>query len=83
MHPSTIITIPQQYTRQCPCGAVPEYPHNMCRKCHAGMVWRRRKTGSPRRASRRRRSRQSRDNSRILTLNEPMFRTANSRGADF
>ena len=79
MHPNTIITIPQRYTRQCPCGAVPECPHSMCRKCHAGMVWRRRKAGPPRHASKRRRGRQSRERTRILI--ESTFR-ANSMGAD-
>jgi hypothetical protein len=81
MHPDTIITIPQQYTRQCPCGAAPEDPHGLCRKCHAGMVWRRRKSSSARHTTRRRRGRQSRDRSRILALTESMSRTS-SNGAD-
>jgi hypothetical protein len=82
MHSITIITIAQQYTHQCPCGATPEYPHGLCRKCHAGMVWRRRKAaGSARRTSRRRRGHVSRDRGRILALAESMSRT--SRGADY
>jgi len=49
MHPNPIVKLPQERTHQCPCGAVPEYPHGMCRKCYAGMVWHRRKNGPARR----------------------------------
>lgn len=82
MHPNTILKLAQERTHQCPCGAVPEYPYGMCRKCHAGMVWRRRQAGPARRAARRRRGRQSREQSRILALTESTFR-ANSKGADY
>jgi hypothetical protein len=82
MHPNTSITIPQQYTHQCPCGAAPEYPHGLCRKCHAGMVWRRRKSSSARHVNRRRRGRQSRDRSRVLAFTESIFRTSSNR-ADY
>jgi hypothetical protein len=82
MHSNTTITIPPQYTRQCPCGAIPEYPHGLCRKCHAGMVWRRRKSSSARHTTPRRRGRQSRARSRILALTESMSRTS-SKGGDY
>ena len=82
MHPDIILTIAQQQTRSCPCGAIPELPYGMCRKCYAGMVWRRRKAGPAQRAARRRRGRQSRERARILTLAESMFR-ANGKGADY
>jgi hypothetical protein len=81
MHPDILLTIAQQQTRSCPCGATPEHPYGLCRKCYAGMVWRRRKAGSTRRAARRRRGRQSRERSRILTFAESMIR-ANGKGAD-
>ena len=82
MHHSIMITIAQERARHCPCGATPESPYGLCRKCHAAMAWRRRKAGPPRRASRRRRGRQSRERSRILALAESMFRT-NRKGADY
>lgn len=72
MHPSITLKITQNQTRPCPCGATPEYPHAMCRKCHASMVWRRRKAGPARHASRRRRGRQSRERRRILAFAESM-----------
>lgn len=81
MHPDIILTIAQQQIRSCPCGAAAEYRYGMCRKCHAGMVWRRRQAGSTRRAVRRRRGRQSRERSRILALAESMLR-ASDKGAD-
>jgi len=82
MHPNPIVKLPQERTHQCPCGAVPEYPHGMCRKCYAGMVWRRRKNGPARHASRRRRGRQSRERSRILALAESMS-SVHGKGADY
>jgi hypothetical protein len=82
MHPNTVITIPHEHPRPCPCGAVPEYPHGLCRKCHAGMVWRRRKTGQAQHSTRRRRGRQSRNRSRIMALAESMSRVS-SKGADY
>ena len=82
MHPSITLTIAQERTRSCPCGATPEYPYGMCRKCYAGMVWRRRKTGPARRTARRRRGRESRERNRILALADSMFH-ANSKGADY
>jgi hypothetical protein len=72
MHPNPLVKLSLEPTHQCPCGAVPEYPHGMCCKCYAGMVWRRRKNGPARRASRRRRGRQSRERGRILALAESM-----------
>jgi hypothetical protein len=81
MHPDILLTIAQQQARSCPCGATPEHPHGLCRKCYAGMVWRRRKTGSARRTARRRRGRQSRERARVLALAQSMFR-ANGKGAD-
>jgi (p)ppGpp synthase/HD superfamily hydrolase len=39
--------------RQCPCGAVAEQPHGLCRKCHHRMLWRRKTTRTSRRAARR------------------------------
>jgi hypothetical protein len=39
--------------RQCPCGAVAEQPHGLCRKWHAYMVWRRKTTRATRHAARR------------------------------
>jgi hypothetical protein len=82
MHPNTTITFPQRYTRKCPCGATPEYPHGLCRKCHAGMTWRRRKSSSSRHTTRRRRGRQSRDRGRILALTESISR-ASTKGAHY
>jgi hypothetical protein len=39
--------------RQCPCGAVAEKPHGLCRKCQHRMLWRRKTTRTSRRAARR------------------------------
>lgn len=81
MHPSTIALPADNQRRSCPCGAVPEHPYGLCRKCYAGMVWRRHKSGSARRTSRRRRGRQSRERARILALASSVVH-ANGRGAD-
>ena len=39
--------------RQCPCGAVPDRPFGLCRKCQDRKAWRR-KTTAPRRKTGRR-----------------------------
>jgi hypothetical protein len=81
MHPDIILTIAQHQTRSCPCGAAAEYRYGMCRKCYAGMVWRRRQAGPARCAARRRRGRQSRERARVLAFAQSMFR-ASGKGAD-
>jgi hypothetical protein len=81
MNPYQIQKISENQHQSCPCGAVAEHPYGLCRKCHAGMTWRRRDAGTARHASRRRRGSQARERGRILALATSMFRTS-SKGGD-
>jgi hypothetical protein len=76
-----IYKIAEDRRQSCPCGALAEHPHGLCRKCHAGMIWRRRNVGTTRHSSRRRRGSQARERVRILALATSMFRTS-SKGDD-
>jgi signal transduction histidine kinase len=44
--------------RQCPCGAVADRPHGLCRKCQDRNAWRRKTTLTHRKTNRRRSARQ-------------------------
>jgi hypothetical protein len=81
MNPHQIYKIAEVRHQSCPCGAVAEHHHGLCRKCHAGMTWRRRNAGTARNSSRRRRGRQSRERGRLLALVTSSFRTS-GKGAD-
>jgi hypothetical protein len=81
MHPSLIAALVEDRRRSRPCGAVPQHPYGLCRKCHARMEWRRRNAQPARYTARRRRGRQARECARILALATSMFR-ASGRGAD-
>jgi hypothetical protein len=48
-----ITALAEDRRRQCPCGAVAEQPHDLCRKCHHRMLWRRKTMRTSRRAARR------------------------------
>jgi hypothetical protein len=82
MHPALVSLLTEDWQRQnCPCGAVPEHPYGLCRKCHARMTWRRRTTDTARRAARRqRRSRSTHDRAHMLALAASMIR-ANRTGS--
>jgi len=82
MHPSPISQLTEIQRRSCPCGAVPEPSHSLCRKCFSGMVWRRRQAKPVRRATGRRHGRHARDRARFLALAEEKFR-AGRKWADF
>ena len=60
MHPDLLAALADDRRRQCPCGAVTEQPHHLCRKCRARIVWRRKITPTSRRAARRLAKRQAR-----------------------
>ena len=79
MHPSPISQLTEIQRRSCPCGAVPEPSHGLCRKCFSGMVWRRRQAKPIRRATGRR---HARERARFLALAEEKFR-ATREWADF
>lgn len=81
MHPTLVPLLTEDRHRQsCPCGAVPEHPYGLCRKCQARMTWRRRTADAPRRAARRqRRGRSAREHARMLALAASMVR-ANRAG---
>jgi hypothetical protein len=53
------VILADQRRRQCPCGAVADRPFGLCRKCQHRNEWRR-KTTTPRRKARHRRSRSTR-----------------------
>jgi hypothetical protein len=76
MHSSPINQLAVTQGRSCPCGAVPEPSHGLCRKCFSGMVWRRRKAKPVRHATRRRRGRPARERARSLALAEAKFRAS-------
>lgn len=81
MHPTLVSLLAEQRRWSCPCGAAPEHPHGLCRKCHARMTWRRRTAETARRAARRRRrGRQARERARLVTLAASMVRLG--RGAE-
>jgi hypothetical protein len=48
-----ILILAETRRRQCPCGAVPDRPFGLCRKCQNRKAWRR-KTTTPRRKTGRR-----------------------------
>jgi hypothetical protein len=75
MHSSPIIQLAETQGRSCPCGAIPEPSHGMCRKCFSGMVWRRRKAKPVRHMTRRRRGWQARERARSLAVAEAKFRS--------
>jgi hypothetical protein len=66
--------------RQCPCGAVAESAHGLCRKCQARIAWRRKTMRVGRRGGRRVAARQARTFARLLT--ETMTRTSASKGGE-
>jgi hypothetical protein len=75
-------TFAQDNSWSCSCGAIAEQQHGLCRKCYAGMTWRRHTSGSARKTSRRRRGRLSRERARILSVAATMT-GSNGSGADF
>ncbi|HXL89134.1 MAG TPA: hypothetical protein VN969_09155 [Streptosporangiaceae bacterium] len=80
MHSSLINQLTEIQRRSCPCGAVPEPSHGLCRKCFSGMVWRRRKAKPVRHATRRRRGWQAHERARSLALAEAKFHASGKWG---
>ena len=66
MHTDLLAPPAEGRRRQCPCGAVTEHPHNLCRKCRARIVWRRKTTRTSRRVARRLVTRQARAGARTF-----------------
>jgi hypothetical protein len=82
MYSIPINQLTEAQLRSCPCGAVPEPSHGLCRKCFSGMVWRRRKAKPARHATWRRRGRPTRERARSLALAEAKFH-ASGKWGDF
>jgi hypothetical protein len=74
MHPELIAALTEIRHRQCPCGAVTDKPHGLCRKCHARVAWRRKTTRTSRRAARRLATRQAREGARIFASTMSLLR---------
>jgi hypothetical protein len=49
-----IVVLAAKKRRQCPCGAVADHTYGVCLKCQARNAWRRKVTGTRRKAARRR-----------------------------
>ena len=64
--------------RQCPCGAVAERPHSLCRKCQARIAWRRKALRKSRRGHLA--TRHGRTFVRLLA--DTMYRTSTRKGGD-
>ena len=60
------IILTEQRHRQCPCGAVADRPHGLCRKCQDRNAWRRKTASTRRKATRRRFGRRARNLTRLL-----------------
>jgi hypothetical protein len=60
VHPNLIAALAEDRRKSCPCGAVTDQPHSLCRRCLARTVWRRSTSQSSRRAVHRRTGRQAR-----------------------
>jgi hypothetical protein len=60
------VILAEQRRRQCPCGAVADRPHGLCRKCQDRNAWRRKITTSRRKTSRRGFARRVHDVARFL-----------------
>lgn len=66
MHTDLLAPPAEGRRRQCPCGAVTEYPHRLCRKCQARISWRRKTTRTSRRVARRLATQQARAGARTF-----------------
>ena len=66
MHTDLLAPPAEGRRRQCPCGAVTEHSHYLCRKCRARIVWRRKTTRTSRRVARRLAARQARAGARTF-----------------
>jgi hypothetical protein len=62
------VILTEQRRRQCPCGAVADRPHGLCRKCQDRSAWRRKTTSTRRKATRRRIGHRVRKATRIFGL---------------
>jgi hypothetical protein len=66
LHPEFAAALAAARQRHCPCGALAERRHGLCRKCQARAAWRRRATATRRRSSRRLSPRHVRDLARFI-----------------
>jgi hypothetical protein len=78
MHTNLLAPPAEGRRRQCPCGAVTEHSHRLCRKCRARIKWRRRTTPASRRTARRLVRRQAQTGARTFAI---AIRTA-KKGAE-
>jgi hypothetical protein len=53
------IILAEQRRPQCPCGAVADRPHGLCRKCQSRDAWRRKSGATHRKSARRRTGRRA------------------------
>jgi hypothetical protein len=75
MHPDLIAPLVRDRFRTCPCGARTDQTFGLCRKCHARVIWRRRRTPHRRRMTRR----LARRGARFLMLDLALSCLAGSR----
>jgi hypothetical protein len=75
-----VIALAAEKRRNCPCGAVAESTHGLCRKCQARMAWRRKAMRKNRRGARRLAARHARTFVRLLA--DTMNRTSTSKGGE-
>jgi|HubBroStandDraft_3_1064219.scaffolds.fasta_scaffold811052_1 hypothetical protein len=80
-HPYLLAALTEDRSRQCPCGAVAERRHGLCRKCYARVQWRRKTTHTAHRTSRHLAARQARAGARRFT-DAMSFVTKRSKGVE-
>jgi hypothetical protein len=80
LHPYLAAALHAEKQRQCPCGAVAEHRHGLCRKCQAPAAWRRRTTATKRRSSRRLTARRIRHLAQLIVGAAALLHTM--RGAE-
>jgi hypothetical protein len=78
LHPDFVAALAAENRRTCPCGAVAESAHGLCRKCQARIAWRRKAMRKSRRGARRLAARHARTFVRLLA--DTMYRTSTSKG---
>src|SRR5262249_21182671 len=80
LHPYLTLAPDAQRHRTCPCGAVAEGTHGLCRKCQARIAWRRKAMRKNGRGARRLAARHARTFVRLLA--DTMNRTPTSKGGE-
>jgi hypothetical protein len=80
LHPDFVIVLNAQKHRTCPCGAMAESTHGLCRKCQARIAWRRKAMQKNRRGARRLAARHARTFVRLLA--DTMNRSSTTKGGE-